>query len=129
VRRPQVWKFGEQIVVRADPIARHLSVCEDSQEGISCIVGECPAIAREGRRAARVIGHYVWQQRSRHSPCLLRRIPTCVLQRVREDGNETGIVCRLTREVSISLRIADQKDGLRRQCAAIRRDPTCARAA
>src|SRR5262249_43988379 len=48
-------------------------------------------------------------------------------QLVCEDGDETGIVRRLTREVSISLP-ADKKDGLRGQCAAIRLDPTPARA-
>src|SRR5262249_21958064 len=39
-----------------------------------------------------------------------------------EDGNETSIVRRLTCEVGISL-LADEKNGLRRQRAAVRLDP------
>jgi hypothetical protein len=37
----------------------------------------------------------VRQQFPCNPPCFLRRIPTRVLQRVREDGDETGIVRRL----------------------------------
>src|SRR5262245_51075937 len=101
----------KQVAVGPYSVPRHLPVCEDSQEGISGIVGECPAVAREGRRAPRVIGQYVRQQRS-HSRCLLRRIPTRVLQLVRENSDETGIVRRLTSQVGISLP-ADKKDRLR----------------
>ena len=126
MRRPQVGELIKQIVVGPYLVPRHLPVCEDSQEGISGIVGECPAIAREGRRARGVIGQHIRQQCSRHTPCFLRRIPTRVFQLVREDGDETGIVRRLTREVGISLR-ADKEDGLRGQRAAIRLDPTPAR--
>src|SRR6476646_5403638 len=112
MRRPEVGEFGEDIAVGPYVVPRHLPVCEDSQEGISGIVRECPAIAREGRWAPGVIGQYVRQQCSRHTPCFLRRIPARVLQLVREDVDETGIVRWLTREAGISLR-ADKKDGLR----------------
>ena len=127
MRRPQVGELIKQIAVGPYFVPRHLPVCEDSQEGIGGIVGECPAIGREGRRASGVIGQHVRQQCSRHTPCFRRRIPTRVFQRVCEDGDETGIVYRLTREVGISLP-ADKKDGLRGQRAAIRLDPTPARA-
>jgi len=60
----------------------------------------------------RVVGQHVGQQRSRHPPCFLGPIATGVLQRMREDGDETGIVRRLARVVDISLR-ADEKDRLR----------------
>src|SRR5262249_32820189 len=100
-----------------------LPVCEDRQEGISGVVGECPTVAREGGRAPRVIGQYVRQQRSRHSLCLLRRIPTRVLQLVRENSDKTGIVRRLTSQVGISLP-ADKKARLSGQRAAIRLYPT-----
>jgi hypothetical protein len=68
------------------------------------VVGQRPAIAREGCWAGGVIGQYLRQQCPCRSPCLLRRILTCVLQSVCEDGNEATIVRRLTREVGISLR-------------------------
>ena len=127
MRRPQVGELIKQIAVGPYFVPRHLPVCEDSQEGIGGIVGECPAIGWEGRRASGVIGQHVRQQCSRHTPCFRRRIPTRVFQRVCEDGDETGIVYRLTREVGISLP-ADKEDGLRGQRAAIRLDPTPARA-
>jgi hypothetical protein len=46
VGRPEVGKLGEQIVVRTYPVLRDLPICEDSQEAILDVVGECPAIAR-----------------------------------------------------------------------------------
>jgi hypothetical protein len=49
VGRPEVGKLGEQIVVRTYPVVRDLPICEDSQEGILDVVGQCSAIAREGR--------------------------------------------------------------------------------
>jgi hypothetical protein len=112
VRRPEVGELNKQIAVGPYSVPRHLPVCEDNQEGISGIVGKCPAIGWEGRRAPRVIGQHIRQQCSRHTLCFRRRIPTRVFQRVREDGDETGIVRRLTREVGISLP-ADKEDGLR----------------
>src|SRR5215469_5529729 len=55
VRRTQVGKLGEQIVVRADPISRHFPTRNDRQEGIGGVVAECAAIVRVGRRARGVI--------------------------------------------------------------------------
>jgi DNA-binding transcriptional LysR family regulator len=48
VGRPEVGELGEQIVVGAYPVLRHLPICEDSQEVILDVVGECPAIFRAG---------------------------------------------------------------------------------
>jgi hypothetical protein len=112
VRRPQIGELGKQIDVGPYLVPGHLPICEDCQEGVGGIVGERSAIARKGRRTRRVVGQHVGQQCSRHPPCFLRRIPTGVLQRMREDGDEAGIVRRLARVVSISLR-ADEKDRLR----------------
>src|SRR3989442_3826431 len=46
VRRPQVGKLGEQIVVRAYPIPRHFPIRDDRQEGIGGVVAGCAAIVR-----------------------------------------------------------------------------------
>src|SRR6266853_6727837 len=104
VRRPQIGKLAEQIAVRAHFVSCHLTICEDREEDIDGIVSECSAIVREGRRAPGIVGQDVRQQ----CPCnplrFLRRITTRVLQRVREDGNETGIIRRLTAEVGSVLR-------------------------
>jgi hypothetical protein len=49
VRRPQVGELGEQIAVSPYLVIRHLPVCGDSQEDVTGVVAECPAIApREG---------------------------------------------------------------------------------
>ena len=125
--RPEVRELGKQIAMGACLVPRYLPVCEDSHEGIAGVVGECAAIAWEGCRARGVIGQHVRQQRPGHPPCFLRGIPARMFQRVREDGDETGIVRRLTSQVGISLP-ADKKDGLRGQRAAIGLDPTPARA-
>jgi len=53
---------------------------------------------------------------------LLRRITTRVLQRVREDRNETGIIRRLTGEIISTLR-AGKEDSLLRPPAAVRLNP------
>ena len=62
MRRPQVGELGEQITMRPDLIRGHLPICEDGKEGILDVVGECPAIVGEGRRARGVIGQDVRQQ-------------------------------------------------------------------
>ena len=103
MRRPEIGKLGQQIAVRTCLIPRYLSVGEDSQEGVGDIVGECPAIVREGRGARRVIAQEVRQQCLCHSRCFVRRIATRMLQCVREDGNETGIVRRFPAEVGCVL--------------------------
>src|SRR6266436_6045624 len=101
-------------------------VCEDGQERITGVVGECPPVAWKARRTRRIVGQYVRQQFPCRPARVLRRISTGVLQRVRESGDETAIVCRLTREVGISLR-TDEQDSLRGQRAAIRLDTLPAR--
>ena len=90
VRRPQVRELGEQIAVGPYFILRDLPIREDSQEGILDVVGECPAIARKGRRTRGVIAQEIWQQCPCNLPCLLRRIPARVLQRVREASGNGG---------------------------------------
>src|ERR1700686_3995819 len=100
----------------------YLPVCEDRQKSIASVVGECPPIAWKARRTRRVVGQYVRQQFPCRPARVLRRISTGVLERVRESGDETAIVCRLTREVGISLR-TDEQDSLRGQRTAIRLDP------
>jgi hypothetical protein len=53
-------------------------------------------------------------------------IPACVLQRVREDGDETGIVRRRCGAVRAYL-FAGKEDSLRRPYAAVRLDPAATR--
>ena len=113
VRRPQIGELDKQIDVGPDLVPGHLPVCEDCQEGVGSIVGGRTAIVRKRCGTRRVVGQHVRQQCSRHPPCFVRRIATGVLQRMREDGDETGIVRRLARLVAIPLR-ADEKDRLRR---------------
>ena len=109
VRRPQIGKLGKQIDVGLNSVLGHLPVCEDRQKSIARVVGECPSIGWKGRGPGRIIGHHLWQKR-RCDPCgLIRRIPTRMLQSVREPGNETGVVYRFTCQVGVSFR-ADQKD-------------------
>ena len=93
-------------------VTRHLPVSEDCQEGIGGIVSKRAAIAWKRRGTRRIVGQHVGQQSFRHPPCFLRRIPTGMLQRMRKDGDETGIVRRLARVVTIALG-ADKKDRLR----------------
>ena len=104
-------------------IPRHLAICENRKEGIGGVVGESPAILRERRWARGIIREDLRQHCLCHPPRFLRAIPTRMLQRMSEGGNETDIVRRLPCEVGISLR-ADKKDGLRGQRAAIRLDPS-----
>src|SRR5882757_9838287 len=103
VRRPQVGELDKQIAVGRYLLSRHPPVREDSQENITDVVGECPAIARESRWASGVIGEHVRQQCPCQPPRFFRGIPTRVLKRVREDGEETRIFRRLTRKIGIPL--------------------------
>src|SRR5215831_15696913 len=101
VRGFQVWELVEQIAVWSNCISCHLAVREHSEEHVDNIVGQCPAIVRKARRAARVIEKHVWQQRSRDAYCVLRRIATRVFQLVREDANEALIIRWLPVEVCL----------------------------
>jgi hypothetical protein len=118
VRRPQIGELAEQIAVRTHFVSRYLPICEDRKEDIDGVVSECSAIVREGRRALGIVGQDVRQQCPCHALRFLRRITTRVLQRVREDGNETGIIRRLTGEIVSVLR-AGKKDSLLRPRAAV----------
>src|ERR1700733_344120 len=120
-----IGKLGEQIAVGSDPVRRHFSICEDRDEAVEDVVGQCPAIARIGCRARGVEAHGVRQERPCYPPCCLRRIPSYVLQRVRKDGDETGVVCRCRGEVSSSL-VAGKEDSLRRPRATICLNPASA---
>ena len=74
-----------------------------------------------------VKAHDIRQQCPRYAQCLLWGVPTGVLQRVRKDGDEMGVVRRLCGKVSIPL-LAGKKDRLRGQRTAVSLHPTAARA-
>src|SRR5436309_5318685 len=101
--RAQVRELVYQIAVRPNLISCHLSVREHRQENVDNIVGQCPAIVRKARRAARVIWKNVWQQLSRDAHGVLRPIAARVFQFVREDANEAIIIRRLPVEVRLPL--------------------------
>jgi hypothetical protein len=84
-------------------IPRHLAICENRKEGIDGVVGESPAILRERRWARGIIREDLRQHCPCHPPRFLRDIPTRMLQRMSEGGNETDIVRRLPCEVVRSL--------------------------
>src|SRR5215471_14328155 len=96
VRRAHIGKLGKQIAVRSHLVLRYLPVCENSHEDVTGVVGERPAIAREGCWEGGVIGHHIGQQCLRRSLGPLGRVPANMLERVCEDGNEAAIVRRLT---------------------------------
>src|SRR5262245_7215738 len=127
VRRAHIGKLGKQIAVRPNLVLRHPPVCEDSHERVTGVDGERATIVREGCWAGGIIGHHIGQQAQRYSPCPLRRIPTYVLERVCEDGNEAAIVRRFARQVGLSLR-SNKKDSLRGQRAAVCLNPILDRA-
>ncbi len=111
-------------------IPRHLVICENRKEGIDGVVGESPAILRERRWARGIIREDLRQHCPCHPPRFLRDIPTRMLQRMSEGGNETDIVRRLPCEVGISLRAGEteDKEKLQGPRAALRLDPTPVRA-
>src|SRR5690242_21336418 len=122
--RPQVRKLGCQIAVWPYFVCRDLSICEDAQEDVERIVGECPAVVGKRGRARWVVKQGVREQRRRYPHRLSRRISTRVLQSVGEGRKETPIVGGLTREVGISL--FDKQDPLRRTRSALCLDPSAA---
>jgi hypothetical protein len=71
VRRSQIGELGQQIGVGPHFVPFHLSVCENSHEGVTGVIGQRPAIAREGRRARGVIGQDFRQQCPRYPRCEL----------------------------------------------------------
>jgi len=89
----------EQVFVRPDLILRHLSICKERKEEIHDVVGKCPAIVRVDCRPCGVIVEDVRQQGPCDPRCFRWRISTGVLQRVRENGDETGVVRRLRSEI------------------------------
>jgi hypothetical protein len=89
----------EQVFVRPDLILRHLSIREERKEEIHDVVGECPAIVRVDCRPCGVIVEDVRQQGPCDPRCFRCRISTGVLKRVRENGDETGVVRRLRSEI------------------------------
>src|SRR5262245_22073966 len=103
VRGSQVRERVQQIAVRPNLISCRLSVCEHGEYHVDFIVGQCAAIVRKARRSARVIRKDVWQQRSRHTYCLLRRIAARASQFVREYANEAIIIRWLPVEVCLPL--------------------------
>ena len=113
--------------MRPDVIPRQPSICEDGDEAIHDVVRECPAIDRIGHRPRGIIKEDVRQKRPCDPRCFLRRIVTGVLEGVRKDGNETGIVRRLRREVG-SFLLTGKENRLRGERAAVRLNPFPARA-
>src|SRR5580658_1805266 len=99
VRQPDVRERGEQVFVGPYLILCHLSIGKERQEEIYDIVGECPAIVRVGRRPRGIIVEDVRQHGPGDPRCFRRRISSGVLQRVREDGDETAIVRWLRSEI------------------------------
>ena len=113
--------------MRAYVIPRHLPICEERKEDIYDVVGERPAIVRIGRRPRGLIVEHVRQQGSRDPRCFLLRVTTGVLQRVREDRDETGIVRWLRSEIG-SFLLASKEGSLIWPRAPVRLDPNPARA-
>ena len=89
-----------------DLIPCHLAICENRKEGIGGVVRESPAILRKRRWARGIIREDLRQYGPSHPPRFLRVIPTHMLQRMAEGGNETDIV-RLPCEIGISLRAGE----------------------
>src|ERR1700732_546331 len=103
VRWSNIGKLAQQIAVRAYFVFCHLSIREDANKTIECIVCECPAVIGKRRRARRVVRQNIWEQCPCHTLRLSRRISTGVLQSVREGSKETLIVRRFTSEVGTCL--------------------------
>ena len=89
---------------------RHLRV--EADKSVSDVVRKRPAIARKGCWARGVVAQEIWQHCACHPPCFLRRISPDMLQRVREDRDETGIVGRLPRAIGVVL-LASKEGSLR----------------
>src|SRR4029077_5073219 len=102
-------------------VFRHLPICHDANKRVKRIVGKSSTVIMKTRRARRVVRQNVWKQCPRHSLRLSRRISACVLQSVREPGNETPIIRGLTRKVGISF--FDKYDRLRGTGSALYLNP------
>src|SRR5262245_56247512 len=55
VRRPNVWKFGEQVVMGSRVVRLYFAIREERDEVLDDAVREQPAIRRVDRRARRVV--------------------------------------------------------------------------
>ena len=99
VRNSHIGEVGEQVFVRSYVISLHFSICEDRKEEIHDVVSKFAAIVREGRWLRRIIVKDVREQSPGDFRCLRRRISTGVLQRMRENRDETGIVRRLRTQI------------------------------
>src|SRR5262249_10442369 len=120
--RAHIGELGDQIPMRSHSILRNLSVCDESDEGVEYILGECPSINGKGRNARRVIGQEIRQQCACHPSCFRGRISSRVLKRVRENSDETRVASRLTGEVRLFF-VARKDVGLRGQRATVHLDP------
>ena len=92
VRRANIRERAEQVRVVPHVISSHLAVCEDGKKDINGVVSKCSAICRVGRRLAGIVRQDIRQKHLGSPLCCLRRISPRVLQRVREDIDETRIV-------------------------------------
>ena len=100
-------------------ISRYLPIREHRNEVSDDIVGQRPAVARVRSLAPRLIRQHVGQQGRCHPRCFLRRVPTRVLQRVREDGDKPRIVRWFSCRISAFL-VPGEEGFLRRVGASVR---------
>src|SRR3954451_15148747 len=92
VRWTHVWKAGEEIVVGPYPVLRDLPVGENGDKHVHHVIGKRATIARIRRRVRGLISEDVWQQTLRDSYCVFRRVPSRMLQRVRERRDEPSVI-------------------------------------
>src|SRR5215831_19136941 len=123
MRGTEVRELVQQISVWPNHIAGHFSVREHRKKDVSNVVSQRPAIVGKARRAARVIEKNVRQQLSSDPLCFLMRIPAGMFQFVREDGNETGVIHRLSVHVCLPL-LSRQENRLQWSSTPVCLDPT-----
>ena len=123
---PTYGKSASRSVWGRSPSLRNFPIREHGKEITGGVVGERPAVARVRCFAPRLIRQHVRKQGGRGPRCILRRVPTRVLQRMGEDGDEPGVVCRLSCDVRAFL-IPGKERLLRGQGASVRLNPTSGR--
>ena len=118
VRWPEVREIGEQIVVGANAVCRHLPVREDREEVVLDVVDERAAILWIRGRPRVIEGQDVREQRCGHPLRIGSGVAAGVFERVREHGDELAVVGRFGGIVGGD-RLASQEGGLRRPRAAV----------
>ncbi len=105
--------------MRFQTVSDHLSIREQRKEVRFDVVGERPAVGRVRRLAPWLIRQHVRQLGRCHPRCFLWRVPTRVLQRVREDGDESRILRRLRGKIR-SFLVAGEEGYLRGASVSVR---------